>query len=285
MRSLEKLPESYSAILIDAMNVLTRFFYSPARLTDERGFPTSMLYGAIKLVLRMKAAYPTAKVVFLFEGFQSKRKAMYADYKKNRTAKPTDFQACVQEVRDVLPLLGVWQAYSTANLEADDVAGYLSKRSKGRVLCISRDRDWWAYVNDRVDVQLPDGVIYTESDLTKQLGYPPYKVPLWKVLKGDSSDGLSGVPRFPTALALQLVRECDSIDQFVKCKIPKKWRDVLIDEWDTVERNWALTAYHEEWVRKEDVAITPPDKRSQAKPLLKKVLLHRNMTSLVKALV
>lgn len=283
MKKLADLPQ-YDIILVDTMNTAAIQHYSKLTLS-YKGRPTGMLYGVMTVVHSLRRLYPQARLMFLWEGYKSLRKSRCDLYKANRKKTDNGFRAALEDVKEALSYLPV-EEYVHSGLEADDLAGYFCNLYKDkRILLVSNDRDWWQFVEDgRVEVYTRNAV-HTYKELELKLGYPPEKVALWKILKGDESDNVSGVPRFPTRLALKMVAKCDSYKDFLSYKFVGKdvtWRKTLKFYWDNiVERNAMLVLYHPEWVVKEHIIKT---KRRYKKDELLTLLKKRGMQALVKRL-
>jgi DNA polymerase-1 len=274
--SEELKKHSYDMILVDAMNISSIQFYSK-KMLSYKGRPTGMLYGVMRLVKTLRNISPKTKIVFLWEGTQSKRKALYSDYKSNRGPKNTEFIDSLRDVQHALSFTGIDQI-SHVGVEADDLAGYFAKRSK-RALLVSNDKDWYQFVRPgEVDILI--GVeIVTYEDLQVKLGYPPERIGFHKLLKGDSSDNVPGIPRFPSKLALQVVQECDD-PQYIVATIDRlnpKWGKIILDYGDIFSRNMELLVYHDSWIHKSMIEVQTSEEDYNA---LEKFLKSRGITSL-----
>lgn len=281
MKTLDDLP-NYDVILFDTMNLAAIQYYSKLQLS-YKGKPTGMLFGVVQAVHSLHRMYPSAKMIFLWEGYKSLRKSRCAEYKANREKKDNGFKNSLKDVKTALSLLPV-EEVTHSGLEADDLAGYFCKHLKDkRILLVSNDRDWWEFVEEgRVDVYSRNA-IHTYSDLQVKLGFPPERIGMWKILKGDESDNVAGIPRFPSQLALDLVRSCTSYKQFLEYPFKQsqlKWKNELQLCWDSVvERNAMLILYHPEWVVKKHLIQV---KNGYKKRELLNFLRSRGMNSLVK---
>jgi len=268
---------AYDVILVDAMNVSAIHFHSKQMLS-YKGKPTGMLYGVMRLVRTLKDTYPLIPIVFLWEGKKSLRKAMYPEYKGNRLLKKDrGFAESLADVSYALPLSGVIQI-SHLGLEADDLAGYYSTRYD-RALLVSNDKDWWQFAEPgKVDVMIKTEV-FTYEKLQVRLGYPPEKIPLLKILKGDSSDNVSGIPRFPMKLAMQVLDKANTSADLISVvdSLSAKWGKVLHDSSDLLKRNSDLISYHERWVRPKEIVTLPPESNAS---VLSRFLRSRGIKSL-----
>lgn len=129
----------------------------------------------------------------------SGRRARFPGYKANREHGGfggSDYGEQAAELRSLLPLLGVHQAWSPG-WEADDVLGTLARAAPGKVLVLTRDQDMIQLVDGRVVVLLKVGSkehLLGEQGAEKFLGFSPHVYRDWKALAGDSGDGVPGMP-------------------------------------------------------------------------------------------
>jgi len=204
-------------ILIDAMNLLARN-YNGIKNISYKGKNTGAAFGTARFIINMWKDFNTKNLIFIWEGRNSWRKYKYPFYKSNRKYdRNNDFYECVKGVREILPLFGVKQV-SLERYEADDVAGYLLNKNKGlHSLLVSNDWDWWVYLNESIDLWYRNGVTAISSlqaMFERKYNVPDFDVThidMFKVITGDSSDGISGIRRFPRKLAAKLAMECSSV--------------------------------------------------------------------------
>ncbi len=281
MKKLSDIPQ-YDIILVDTMNLAAIQYYSKLNLL-YKGHLTGMLYGVLLSLNSLRNLYSSARIMILWEGYQSLRKARCEEYKAKRKTIDSDFKKSLMDVKNAFTLLPIEEVVHVG-LEADDLAGYFCSLYKSkRILLVSNDRDWWQFSEaGRVDIYIR-GAVLTYNDLMLKLGYPPEKIGMYKILKGDDSDNVSGVPRFPTKLALRMMQKCSTYKDFLTYRFrgPEvKWRKVLRFYWESiVERNAMLILYHPEWIVKKHIIRT---KRQSQPDRLLVLLKSRGMKSLVK---
>ena len=259
-KTIVDLPK-YDIAYVDALNAcsIAYYFYTINRGFSYKGATTGMLYGVVQLVHTLYGRLGCSAVTFLWEGGQSIRKSMFDEYKGNRIKKKDNgFRRELKEVKKAILWMNVTQA-SHAGLEADDLAGYLSKREAKlgrRVLLVSNDRDWWQFVcRNSVDVFVKNEVL-TYADLCGMLNFPSEKIYLCKILKGDASDNVKGIARFPTKVAVELIKACSSYKDFIPTLLKdgqKKWAERVRVDWNVIERNVQLVGYHPEWVHESNI--------------------------------
>lgn len=287
MKSLLDHPD-YKLILVDGMNQAYRYFNAMKELSYN-GRPTGMLYGIMRFCVRITSHYPNARIVFLWEGGSSRRKSLYKDYKSKREPleSPVTFFDCIEEVRNVLPWFGIDQMWHIG-LEADDMAGHMvqATHENDRILLVTKDEDWMQFMKQgQVDFQRKN-TIESYDDLKDSLGYPPEKVGMWKILKGDASDSIQGMRGMRERMVRLLVNRCDNYHQFKDYPLVKhnrdweKWEKAIKEQWESViERNAELILFHPEWIEPSQVMITKGEKNI---PKLKKSMWNAGIKSLIK---
>ena len=281
MKSMTALDEldKFDLILVDAMNQASIQYYS--KPLSFNGVPTGTLFGVSQLVLLLKKRYKNSKIVFLWEGRNSIRKANYPIYKSKRHSKDGAFLVALQHMQGALPLLGVYQDVHEG-IEADDLAGYYSHlygvKKRKKVLLVSNDKDWWQFVKtDNIKVMLKQEV-YDRTELIdlcvaflkkesvilsrmtdEQLRLDADRLFIYKILKGDPSDCISGVGRFPADEALKIAQKCKSVSELMA------YKDVNVDTMSLVKghygdfvRNIDLIVYNPSWIDLDKLEITKP---------------------------
>ena len=287
-KDISELPD-YQIVLVDTLNLAYRNHYGMKSLEWE-GKPTGMLYGFAKFVFKMQKLQPQARIIFLWEGINSKRQILYSCYKISRRKRTTIFDKCLNEIPQFLENAGVDQMYHIG-LEADDMAGYIVHSNIGnkkRILLVSTDTDWFQFLRpDYVDIQRRELIEYY-SDIHAYLGFPPDRVGLWKVLKGDKADDIGGIKRLPTKLAQYLVNHCRDYKQFRDYPLRKynpKWRSWEITikcYWESIiERNAELILFHADWIEESQIVCKHGKRNVQE---LRKTFEDNGMKSLLKGL-
>jgi len=288
MKNLEDV-KIYDLVIVDAMNVASRSFHGMRKLSHE-GRPTGMLLGIVRLVASLRGVCD-GRIVFLWEGFNSKRKANYPFYKKSRAGRTKDsaFVGCLTAVKEAIDVMGCDQM-SHAGLEADDLAGYMVDQSDEdeQVLLVSNDEDWYQYLMpDVVDIQRKD-VVENYLEIELQKGFPPEKIGIYKMLKGDSSDDIpAAVPRLPEELAKALARDCDNIEDILEYYPGdaepkwKKWDTILYESQSKMRTNADLIIYNPDWVNEGDIRVRRGKKDDKR---LLEILEAHGMVSMIERL-
>lgn len=256
--------KQYKKIVVDGMNLASRSHHGIKRSWEGR--PTGMLYGVVRFILSMRTLYPQAQIVFLWEGGDSKRKKLHPMYKANRAGRTVDgtFGVCLEVTQKVVGWMGCDQVRHVG-LEADDLAGWFVGRTPEDedILLVSNDEDWWQFMGPHVDILRKD-TVETYAEVGLMLGFAPEKVGLFKVLTGDKSDGIPGIPRMSAKAAAALVTNCGSYEEFRDLDLKginpswERWEKSIDVLWESVIlRNAELILYHPDWVEEDKVILTP----------------------------
>ena len=279
--------KTYDIILIDSMNLAMRNHYAMQNLSHN-GKHTGMLYGIAKFIFKMQVFYPKAKIIFLWEGVDSVRKSLDSSYKQNRKNN-TEIPLLVKEVQKYVKSTKADQAYHIG-LEADDLAGYYvnKKKKEDKLLLVSNDADWIQFLrkDKTVDIMQKE-IIKTYSMIKSELGYPPERIGLWKVIRGDSSDNVHCVKGIPPFIMMNIVRRCSTIYQMRKLKLTEidptwlKYEHKISENWDTIKRNAKLVMFQPDWIVPKHIIYM---KGHENKENLKRILEKNAIKSLIKEL-
>ena len=208
----------YNQMYVDAMNLVVRSHYGLSML-EHNGHKTGALTGVARLVVDWQKKNPGIKIVFIWEGRNSWRKAKYPIYKaqrvkENRSQDPKlrkEFFRSIDIIKESLPVMGVSQVWAET-YEADDTVWTVMLDDIGKKLFVSTDWDWWP-LSQYGDILYTDEVMQ-EDALQKKFAskfncdiIPMDRMPIFKILTGDPSDNLSGIPRFPKKLAAKIAAD------------------------------------------------------------------------------
>jgi len=137
---------------------------------------------------------------------------MFEGYKGNRTIRTGEPAFGWSWLREVLPMLGVHQAFNV-NEEADDVMASLARGqlSDATNVLITSDRDLLQAVNE-FTYQLCPAMgggrerLYDPPTVEAEYGVTPAALVQLRALSGDSSDHIPGVPGFGLKTAHKVLK-------------------------------------------------------------------------------
>ncbi len=198
----DAVPESnhYDTLIIDSHYVTWRDWYQKSLRRFQHPFTgkkTGMAFGFMRATRNWVRAFRPSKVIAVWDcGCASWRKEIIPGYKDRGEQKSKltdeDFESIREQrewIREGLPLLGV-NSVRVPDTEADDVIALLADAygKKGSVVIVTGDYDLNHVVTDSVHVW---------QDRKQELVDDPSVAGeslLRKVIEGDSSDNIGGVP-------------------------------------------------------------------------------------------
>ena len=213
-------------IIVDGHNLAIRCASVPGLvdLKDKKGRHTGAILGVLRSLAGFRKRFHGAKLVVVWDGSSQRRKGMFADYKANRPSHGVlpsyegpisedvaDFDQ-VRWLKDVLPLLGVEQAWNPQE-EADDIIATLTHQAAGkRCVIVTTDRDMLQLVSDTVQVYIPGkDKLFDRAAVMAEYGVQPERMVDLRSFDGDTSDNIPGVPGFGLKTAAKLLRLYGSV--------------------------------------------------------------------------
>lgn len=268
-------------LLMDGMNICHAANSGPILKSGEQ--ETQAIYYSLRTIRKAISTFPMLKPVVLWDGPINWRKKAFPDYKANRDKAPEtkheiESQRRRASLKVQLPMLkrglraaGVTQMVAT-NLEADDLAGILTRRyaAQGlKVMLQSGDKDWLQLLQPGVGwFDTINELRITQATFTSKIGYERKtknkatgeEIVEWrgvpnpqaflevKALMGDPSDNIPGVGGIGEKGAVELVIRFGSVQHFFeqveieKIDVPKKLADFCAspDKKDIFYRNMRL---------------------------------------------
>ncbi len=222
-------------MLLDAASLYFRAYFGvPESVTAPDGTPVNAVRGLLDFLARLVAdRRPTRLVACTDEDWRPAfRVAAIPSYKAHRVAVeggadsdaevvPDTLAPQVPVIFDVLDAIGIARM-GVAGYEADDVIGTLATRAYVPVDVVTGDRDLFQLVDDSRRVR----VLYTargvgnhevvdEAVVCEKYGVPGRAYADFAVLRGDPSDGLTGVKGIGDKTAAALVRQFGSLEALV----------------------------------------------------------------------
>ena len=209
-------------VIVDGSNLAYRTHHAlksiPQPLTDSEGNPTGLLFGFLRSLGSLVGRLEATSVYVVWDGSKGYRVGRYPQYKANRNSDNIFSDGQMGRVKQILPSLGVWQAYNPDE-EADDVIASLVRgQLKGQQnVIVSTDRDFLQLVTFTDCVLIPkvgskDEIVYDPDRVLAEYGVSPDKMVQLRALLGDSSDNLPGVPRVPEKALKGLLRTHSTVE-------------------------------------------------------------------------
>ena len=180
----------------------------------------SAIYGMLQTLRHLILKFSPCKIIVAWDSHCEFRRRIYPEYKKHRSVDDDPIKKDIKEqlfeqidaIRVLLNWINVEQMH-LYGYEADDIISYLcSSVDSGKVVIVSNDRDFLQLINDDVALYLPTDKKYidlqTLSDTSVKVQYAgltPRQILLKKMLCGDKSDNIPGIPGIGDRTAHKLV--------------------------------------------------------------------------------
>lgn len=199
-------------VILDTPALYYRAYYAlPKTLRAPDGQPVNAAHGLIDLLAGVVTRLGSNRLLATWDEAwrPAFRTAILPEYKRGRirqdvpgeTETPDDLIPQLPLIREALAALGI-PVLGAPDHEADDVIATLVAQARGHqdVIIVTGDRDLFQLVGPGVDVLFPgktmaQASIINEAQLRERYGVESGRQYLeMAAMRGDSSDGLSGVP-------------------------------------------------------------------------------------------
>src|SRR5215204_5652850 len=186
---------------------------------------------------------PTHLAIIFDKTEDTFRKAIYADYKANRTDPPPELVPQFPLMREAVKAFGLIPI-EEPGFEADDlIATYSCRASEAgaQTLSVSADKDLMQLVHDGVtfydfESGIPGKPGYRperrldRAAVIEKFGVPPEQVPDVQALVGDPTDNVPGVPGVGPKAAAALISELGSLEAILAYKDRPDALDAMLQE-------------------------------------------------------
>jgi DNA polymerase-1 len=207
-------------LFLDAYNLIYR------SLSGFKSGENYVIYNFFRNLRPLIEMHNPDKVYFVLEGNPEFRQSLSeGNYKSNRKSKGENFHrqkaAIINIVKTCFPFITV----KHPKLECDDtIATFVVKHCRTGDECtiISSDSDFIQLLNfDNFKINLYNPI------KKKFIDYPDYDYVVWKALRGDPTDNISGIPGIGDKTATKLVKNSDLLNKLLE----------NIDKRNTFEKN------------------------------------------------
>lgn len=224
-------------LLLDGNNTCYRANCT-TELYTKSGERTSGIMGTLNIThsvaqqLAKITKQPVKEILYAWDmGHSERRKALFPEYKGNRQKERTEedkewlneFIAQANTLYENLPLFGV-KCIRKKGWEGDDIIFGLSKALTEKypediVVIVSTDEDFHQLIGENVYLYSPiKQILYTLDNYEELMGIPQDLFLTYKILKGDSSDGISGIQGIGEKTAKSLVNQYGDIEVLLSSK-------------------------------------------------------------------
>ena len=248
---IKPLGKSSTILLVDVSNLGHRYWHAPHfKNMKFEGKKTGHIFGFFKGIMAfIKASRGSVTLVFALDGYPEKRYSIYPEYKGNRDRSKGD------PMPDITKLVKYIPGYTLhiPDWEADDaIASFIHtyrkiEKKKGRDPCdiriITSDRDLYQLIDENTSIwQAASKPLVTIEDMKTDMA--PKHIKMQKVLHGDKSDNIKGVPFLRKKDVLPAILKSDgTLRGFMRIAKKECGTSVikrLNDHADVIKRNFRL---------------------------------------------
>lgn len=203
-------------LLIDVSNLAYRAAYKFS-LSDRNGRLTNVIYGVLNSLGHIAMQQRPSEIVLCFDAGSRARKEIYPEYKAQRHKSDSGL-AVKNEVARQLPILTELVSHlpvvclNCSGVEADDLIGVIAEVNKHTTVgIVTSDHDLYQLARPPKHV-----IIDPKTGGITKLEMDPKHYLIHKVLVGDPSDNIKGVPQVGKVTARRLIEQYGSIREIMK---------------------------------------------------------------------
>jgi DNA polymerase-1 len=101
------MSDKNTLLLVDGSSYLYRAYHALPDLRGPDNFPTGALHGMVAMLTRLRAQFPSAHAVCVFDApGKTFRDDWYPQYKANRASMPEPLAQQIEPIHEVVRLLG-----------------------------------------------------------------------------------------------------------------------------------------------------------------------------------
>ncbi|KQP35616.1 DNA polymerase I [Pseudorhodoferax sp. Leaf274] len=210
------MSDTNTLLLVDGSSYLYRAYHALPDLRGPDQFPTGALHGMVAMLTKLRAQFPSAHAVCVFDApGKTFRDDWYPEYKANRAAMPEPLVQQIAPIHEVVRLLG-WPVLTIPGIEADDVIGTLARRMAargGKVIVSTGDKDMAQLVDEHVTlINTMSNETLDPAGVQAKFGVPPERIVDYLSLIGDAVDNVPGVDKVGPKTAVKWLAEHGSLD-------------------------------------------------------------------------
>lgn len=255
-------------LIIDFNNVLFTSYYGQ-KLINQHGYNVNAVKGFFTKLKNLKDIFDPDFIVFARDLSRVKtfRRKLFPDYKAQRKPMDPDIFSQMKMAQQIVALLG-FSIISHELYEADDIMGMISRFGEEHEMdsiIISSDRDMYQLITDHTFVMSPrNSDLIDKNYLQEHYQLTPDQWIELKILQGDRSDNIPGIPGIGEVTALQLMQQYGSIQNIYQSmdRLKPKIQSLLTQYQDTldltrklvtIETDYTLIDLKEEMLYRHDV--------------------------------
>ena len=239
-------------LLIDGHSLAYRAFYALPPMNSAEGFPTNVIHGFTKMLIRLVDKFQPVGLAVAFDTkVPTFRHIEYPEYKGHRPPSPPEFHPQIPLLKELLSQVGV-KYFTLDGFEADDILATLATRGVTQgfeVEILTGDKDILQMVSEQITVLIPTKGLseiteYRGHNFKELTGLTPLQIVDYKSLKGDASDNIKGVSGIGDKTATQLLQIYGSLEKLLATEhleLSPRIREKLAASTDMLKLNVRLT--------------------------------------------
>lgn len=202
---------------IDFNNIFFASSYEQP-LINNQGFNVNAIKGFFFKIRALRDTFSPDYIIFGSDLERSKtfRRKLYKPYKAQRKSHDPQIMDQMKYALQITDLLG-FPIINNELYEADDILGMISKWTSERdidFVIASSDRDLYQLVNETTYIYSPKSKeVVDKLYLQDNYKLAPEQWVELKMLQGDQSDNIPGIPGIGKVTALKLMQQYGSIDE------------------------------------------------------------------------
>ena len=197
-------------MIVDANNMAYRALYTLS--LSYYGKDTSITYGSFLMLTALFRKFQPSSIVACFDGGSPAfRLELFPQYKAHRThnSEERDWEDVYRQIDELCyyayPLHGI-MTLRAEGIEADDLMAQAAHLSPERSIIVTTDDDLLQCVCERTSLYNPTkDQVYTQDNLEELTGVPLNFQRFYKMLCGDASDNIPGVPHIGEVTAKKVI--------------------------------------------------------------------------------
>lgn len=200
-------------LILDGHNLAYRCYHQPAyqRFKNSEGKPSGVFYGFLTGLHKLIQQFKPHGIFVVFDSISGVQLLKsYKGYKANRTKPKRSFLRQMKDIQKILACLSVKVIYKDG-YEADDLIFGLALSMRGypvKTIIVTADHDLLQCINKHTWVY-DDRFkkFWNRQSVKEHYRFSSTKIPLYKALAGDRTDGVKGTPGIGKKIAVKLIRK------------------------------------------------------------------------------
>ena len=203
-------------VAIDFCNFVFLSYYGE-KLFNSKGENVNAIKGFFFKLKSIKDSLNPDLIVFANDLSRERtfRRKLYKKYKAQRKPRDPDIMNQMQKINQMCALIG-YPFINNELYEADDILGMISRYNTERdvnTIIVSSDRDLYQLVNDNTFILSPRSNDFVDrAFMAQKYQLTPEQWIEYKILRGDQSDNIPGIPGIGEVTALKLMQKYGSIE-------------------------------------------------------------------------